>query len=288
MSGRVVGSSSGRRRIVARRASFAAAVTAIAITFFPQRALATDFELTGALGVESNGAFRGVKSTNMNPPVYGYLELVRGELLAGVFSNPVRIAGETTPLVLTYAAWKPSAGGYDLEIGARYYAFPGSTDFTFDFEPDGVIDHSGHKGLFEAQAGVRRIFKGGRVHLRAFYTPDDFAETGPSWYLNGEARASLGGGFDLRAAVGASLPSNDRFSQDYVDYRIGVHKSAFGLDMFLRYSDTAGFEGADNSVIVFGVERAWTIASSAGIEARRYDKIRNDWLIDKSLLGLRR
>ncbi len=288
MSGRVVGCCTGQGRVIARLAAIAIASFCGVIAVLPQSCHAAEFELTGALGLDTNGAFRGVKSRNMNPSVHGFLELVYGEFLAGVFSNPVRISVETTPLVLTYAAWKPSAGNYDFELGARYYAFPGSTDFTFDFEPDGIIDHAGHKGLFEAQAGVRRVFKGGRVHLRAFYTPDDFAETGPSWYLNGDARAAIAKGFDLRAAVGASFPSDTRFSQKYVDYRIGIYKSAFGLDMFIRYSDTAGLNGPDNSVFVFGFERSWTLASSEGARARRYDKIRNDWLIDKSLLGLTR
>jgi uncharacterized protein (TIGR02001 family) len=253
---------------------------------FAGEAAAAEYELTGALGLDSKGSFRGVKSQDLNPAVYGYVELVRGKMLAGVFSNPVKIQGEITPLVLTYAAWKPSVGRFDFEAGARYYTFPGSSDFTYDFNRDGIVDHAGHKGLFEAQAGVRRKFKGGRVHLRGFVTPDNFAETGPAWYFNGEARANIAHGFEARGGIGYSGFENTLYNDNYVDYDVGIYKSALGFDMYVRYSDTAGLAGSDNSIVVFGIERSFTLAASSGADRRRFDKIRNDWLVDKSRLGL--
>ncbi|MDZ7627560.1 MAG: TorF family putative porin [Parvularculaceae bacterium] len=271
------------------RACFCARAVALAVAFclgavLPARA--ADYSVTAALGLETTGAFRGVKSRKLNPSVYGYLEIAYGEGLFGVFSNPVSIAGETNALVLGYALWKPTLGKFDVEAGARYYSFPDSSDFTFDFDDDGVVDHRGHKGLFEAQAGVRRKFEGGRVHIRAFYTPDGFAETGPAWYVSNELRADLPFGVEARGAVGVSRFSDKRFNENYIDYDAGLYKSMFGFDMFLRYSDTAGLSGPDNSVVVFGIERALSLASSAAREDRRYDKIRNDWRIDKARLGV--
>lgn len=247
---------------------------------------AADYSVTAALGLETTGAFRGVKSRKLNPSVYGYLEIVYGEGLFGVFSNPVSIAGETNALVLGYALWKPSIGKVDFEAGGRYYSFPDSSDFTFDFDDDGVVDHRGHKGLFEAQAGVRRKFDGGRVHARAFYTPDGFAQTGPAWYFNNELRANLPLGLEARGAVGVSRFADKRFNENYIDYDAGLYKSMLGFDMFLRYSDTAGLSGPDNSVVVFGIERALSLDSSGARDRRRYEKIRNDWQIDKARLGI--
>ncbi len=283
MSGGTVSHDGKRRR---RRSGVACLALALFFAAAGGRAAAADYELTGALGLDSNGSFRGVKSTHLNPAVHGYVELVRGEMLAGVFSNPVKIQGELGALVLTYVAWKPSVGKVDFEAGARYYTFPGSSDFTYDFNRDGIVDHAGHKGLFEAQAGVRRKFKGGRVHLRGFFTPNDFGETGPAWYVNGEARARIAYGFEARGAVGVSGYSNPLYNDNYVDYRVGIYKSALGFDMYVRYSDTVGLGGRDNALVVFGFEKVFTLASSEGADRRRFDKIRNDWLVDKSLLGL--
>lgn len=270
-----------------RRACFCARVAAAALALgLATPAGAADYDVTAGLGLETTGAFRGVKSRKLNPSVYGYLEIAYGEGLFGVFSNPVSIAGESNALVLGYALWKPSIGKFDLEAGGRYYAFPDSSDFTFDFDDDGVVDHRGRKGLFEAQGGVRRKFDGGRVHIRAFYTPDGFARTGPAWYVNNELRADLPFAIEARGAVGVSRFSDKRFNENYVDYDAGLYKSMFGFDMFVRYSDTAGLSGPDNSVIVFGIERSLTLASSAARDDRRYEKIRNDWRLDKARLGL--
>ncbi len=276
--GTVKRSRSGARFCVLLALAAAAAIA-------PRGASAADFELTAAVGLDTNGTFRGSKSSGFRPASHAYVELVRGEMLAGVFANPVKIQGENRALLLTYASWKPSARKFDLEVGGRYYAFPASSEFTYDFDRDGVVDHSGRKGLFEAVVGVRRKFKRGRLHLRGFYTPDNFAETGPAWYLNGEARVALVHGFETRAAVGYSGFAEQRFNENYVDYRIGINKSALGFDMYVRYSDTAGLSGADNSAIIFGVERSFTLAASPGADDR-FEKIRNDWLIDKSLLGV--
>ncbi|MGD9800671.1 MAG: hypothetical protein AB7F91_10705 [Parvularculaceae bacterium] len=245
-----------------------------------------DYELVAALGLESDSAFRGARGDGFRPASYGYVEFARGRTLIGLFANPVEIQGETGPLILSYGFWKPRVGKVELEFGGRRYWFPGSSDFTYDFERDGVIDHAGAKGLFEAQAGVKRRFRNGRLHLRAFYTPDGFAETGAAWYVNGEARARLPRGFEARGSFGVSRFADDLYNDDYVDYRIALHKSLLGFDAFVSYSDTAGLGGRDNSLVLFGVERYFTLASSARDNDRRFDKIRNDWQIDKALLGL--
>lgn len=249
---------------------------------------AADYELAGALGLETTGVFRGVKSTRLNPSVYGYVELARGEMLIGVLANPVSIAGESNALVLGYGEWRPTFRGVGFEFGGQFYAFPDSSDFTYDLDRDGDVDHSGRKGLFEAKAGVEKKFDSGRVRLRAYYTPNGFAQTGSAWYAYGEGRLDLPLGFEARASGGASLIHDARYNNDYFDYNAGLYRRVRGLDLFVRYSDTAGLPGADNRVVVFGIEKAWTLASSARDERGRYRKILNDWSIDKSRLRLAR
>jgi hypothetical protein len=142
--------------------------------------------------------------------------------------------------------------------------------------------------LFEGVVSIKRTFTNGRLTARAFYTPDNFAETGPAWYFNGEARADIAAGFEARGNVGVSRFSNARYNDNYVDYNIGVYKSALGLDMFVRYSDTAGLYGADNGVVVFGVEKSWSVLSPQARSPDRYRKILNDWAVDKSLFAISR
>jgi len=58
--------------------------------------------------------------------------------------------------------------------------------------------------------------------------------------------------------------------------------------MFVRYSDTDGFYGMDNSAVVFGLEKMWSVRSPDGASRRRYRKILNDWVVDKSLFAVSR
>ena len=262
----------------------AAFPAAIFCAGFHASAQAEPYELIGAIGVETAGAFRGVKSDRPKPAVYGYAEFVRGDVVLGLFANPVYIQGERNALVLGYAEWRPSIGFAELQLGGQYYAFPDSSDFTYDLDGDGVVDHSGRKGLFEAKAGLQKKFNGGRLRLRVYYTPDGFAETGPAWYGYGEARTEIAHGFEARATFGVSRFDDLRYNENYADYSVGLFKSIGGFDVFVRYSDTAGLSGPDNRAVIFGVERFFTLASSERDERRRYRKIINDWRIDKSRL----
>ncbi len=247
------------------------------------------FAVTAGLGVETVSVYRGVKSTKLNPSVYGYVEIERGDIYGGFVTTPSSIAGEIRPFVLGYGGYAPSAGAFDLNIGARYYAFPASSPFDFDLDADGVIDHSGRKGFYEGFAGVKREFGKLEVRARAFYAPNVFAETGGAAYANARVKAAIAHGFDLRADFGVSAFERSQFNDDYVDYGVGVFKTLFGLDMFVRYSDTSGLSGSDDRVVVFGIEKAWSLADGAAKHSYLHRKIRNrHWTTDKSVFRINR
>lgn len=246
----------------------------------------TPFTVTGTLGVDSVSAFRGVKSTKLNPSVFGAVELERGDVFAGVFTNPTSIAGEVRPLAVTYVGYSPRVGKFDLGAGARYYAFIASSDFSFDLDDDGVIDHTGKKGFSEVFASVSRNVGALNFRARAFYAPNVFAETGGALYLNGRVKAPLGAGFDIQGDFGVSEFEREQFNDEYIDYGVSVYKSVRGFDLYLRYSNTTGLAGTDDRLVAFGIERSWSFSPEADRRERMRRKILNrDWSGDKALFG---
>lgn len=247
-----------------------------------------DYDVTIAVGLDSTGVFRGVKSRKLNPSVYGLMEVSIEDFYGGAYASPVSIAGETSPLLLGYVGYQPDVLGLELNFIARYYAFVGSSDLGIDDTGDGVVDRFGRLGVFETGVSATKRYESGRVSARFFYTPNSLGETDPAYYFNAEVRRDLVYGFELRAHGGVSRYENVRFNEDYADYGVGVYKSIFGFDTFLRYSDTTGLTGSDDRVIVFGIERSFGVASSDRDRLRRFRKIRNDFSLDKSLLSIGR
>ena len=252
----------------------------------PAAALFNGVKVTGALGVETVNVFRGQKSRKLNPSVYARFEVERGDVFAGVRSSPSSIQGEVRPSMIAYVGAERAIGSFDLQIGGRYYSFPASSPFTIDFENDGIIDHIGDKAFFEANAGATTNVGPVRIDVRAYYAPDFFADTGSSLYLYTRARTDIGQGFELRINGGASRFGEKKFHDNYAHYGVSLHKTAYGFDFFLGYSDTLGVEGVDDRVVVFGIEKSWTLADGVSDAERRRRKIRNrDWRIDKELFG---
>lgn len=243
------------------------------------------YEVTAVLGVDSTSVFRGTKSQKLNPSVYGVFEIERGEIYGGIYASPTSIQNELTSLLVGYWGYTQSVAGVDWTVGGRYYSFPGTSDFAFDLDNDGTPEKIGRKGLLEVYLKAKKSLGPVTVAMAGNFSPDTFGETGKAYYVVGSADIDIGDGFELRGHLGRSLHEDQIYNDNYTDYAAGVYKSLFGLDLFLRYSNTAGLAGADNSVFVFGVEKAWTVASSE-IDYDRYlrHKIRNDIRIDKLLL----
>jgi len=271
------------RRLM-RQVAAALAVACASLGAAPGRAL--EDEVVVGVGVDSIGVFRGVRSRKLNPSPYVFVEGASGPFVVGAFASPVSIDDRAQSLVLAYASAEQAVHGFDLSVGGRYYAFTDPREFVFDFNDDGVAEHAGKKHLFEAGVSLARDFGGGRAKFSAYYTPDGFARTGPGLYAIGEVRADLFDGVQLRANGGVSRFRDDLYNDDYADIGIGLFKSAWGFDFYLKYSDTIALAGSDDRTLAFGIERAFTLFSSGGAQRRRMRKILNDWSIDKSQLGV--
>ena len=251
-------------------------------------AFGRDFDVIVALGLETNGVFRGVKSRKLNPSVYGLLEVTSEAFYGGAYTNAVHIAGETSPLLLGYAGYKPEALGLTFDVGARYYAFVSSEDIAFDDDKDGAFDRFGRKGVFETKLGARKETQWGRITSSFYYTPSTVGETGSAYYVTTELRRKLWSDFELRTDFGYSWHGDSNYHDDYADFGVGVFKSALGFDMFLRYSDTFGLSGSDDRIVVFGIERSLGIISRAGMRTRLFEKIRNDIELNKNSIRIGR
>lgn len=244
-------------------------------------------DVSFGVGMETTGAFRGVRSRDLNPAVYGYAEFWYENFYLGGYTNPVRIAGDKGPLVVSYIGYNPRWGDVAIDIGVRNYAFVGIENIPIDEDGDDQPDRLGNLGLFEGKVAVTKYFSSGRVSARFFVTPDMLGETGAAYYLSTEARKKLPEGFELRADISASLYDDKRFHNDYADYGVSLHKSLGGFDMFVRYSDTAGLPGPDNRLFVFGIEKSFGIYSSDSALERRMRKIYNSDDFPKSLISPR-
>jgi uncharacterized protein (TIGR02001 family) len=242
------------------------------------------FEATATLSVDSVGVFRGIKARRLNPSVYAELELVLGKFYGGLFAQAVGFENETVPLFYGYAGWTPSALGFDFDLGAGYYSFPGSSLYEIDIDDDGVTDHAGKKELVEPYAGLARSFGFAEAEFYAFYTPSNFGRTGEAWYYAGDITVPVAKGFDFVAHYGASEFANDVLNDDYSDYSVGLEKSHWGFDFALKYSNAADLAGGDEEAVIFSISRDFTLASSERRMDRRMKKIRNDFVIDKARL----
>ncbi len=255
----------------------------------PAMAGGEDYEIGVAFGVDSVSVFRGQKSSSLNPSVSTIVTVRRGDFYGGMFVTPSKIAGEIRPFVLGYVGYGSSIGELDWDVGARYYSFPDSSDFVIDLDNDGIPENVGRKGFYEGLAGASFPIGEATLSANVFYSPNVFGETGGALYISSGLNIPIGAEFDLRGTISFSEFSNDLFNEDYADYSVGLYREFFGLDMFLRYSDTLGFPGADDRVLVFGVEKSWTLASSNKDRDQHYRKIHNNLVIDKSqILGVGR
>ncbi|NOX94749.1 MAG: hypothetical protein GXP04_06515 [Alphaproteobacteria bacterium] len=241
-----------------------------------------DYDIGVAFGVDSVSVFRGQKSSSLNPSVSAIVTVERGDFFGGMFVTPSKIAGEVRPFVLGYVGYGSSIGEFDWNVGGRYYSFPDSSDFVIDLDKDGIPENVGRKGFYEGLVGASIPIGEATLSANVFYSPNVFGETGGAVYISGGLKIPIGAEFDLRGTIGFSEFANDLFNEDYMDYAIGIHREFIGLDMFLRYSDTLGFPGVDDRVLVFGVEKSWTLASSDKDRDRRNRKIHNNMAIDKS------
>jgi uncharacterized protein (TIGR02001 family) len=246
-----------------------------------------DWEIIATLGVDSTGSFRGILEDRVNPNPWAALDIERGDFYIGAFASPVGFDEGTVPFAGGYGGYAPTAFGFDFNFGGTYYSFPGSAPLAIDLNGDMLPENVGKKALFEAFAGASKTWRFAEVELLAFYSPNTFGETGESQYYAAELTVPLPHAFEFAAHYGVSEFANDLYNDDYTDYSVGVKRSLFGFDLGLRYSNVADLADADEEAIIFTLSREFSILSPDAARERRYRKVRNNWVLDKSLLGIR-
>jgi uncharacterized protein (TIGR02001 family) len=144
-------------------------------------------EVTGNVAIASDYAFRGISQTLEKPAIQGGLDLgLPSSLYAGVWGSSVNfgedlLAGPRAQMELDfYGGIAPSISGFDVDLGAIYYAYPGAA---------GGRDYN----FFEAYAGVGRGFGVVSTGLDVAYSPDFFGGSGAGLWTGASASAEVPG-----------------------------------------------------------------------------------------------
>lgn len=108
---------------------------AVAAFGFAGSAMAQDeagIKLTGEIGVVSDYRYRGLSLSGEDPAIQGglTLELPQG-FYAGVWGSNIEDTDGADIEVDLLAGYAFSAGGFDFDVGAVYYAYPGGDDLNY-------------------------------------------------------------------------------------------------------------------------------------------------------------
>ena len=198
------------------------------------------------VGIASDYVFRGVSQTDEEGQVYAGADATAGDFYAGVWGSNVKFAGDadTEVEVDLYGGWRPQVAGYDLDLGALYYAYPG--------QPSGA-----EYDYFELKAAGSRSIGPVSGGLAAYWTPEYFAQAGNALYLEANAGVEVGPGALITGALGRQEIDA---GGDYTTWNLGLALSLTdNLTLDGRYWDTdAEALGAIyDSRVVFGLKAAF-------------------------------
>jgi uncharacterized protein (TIGR02001 family) len=185
------------------------------VTFSGSVALVSDYTFRGISQTYEDFAIQGgVTGTVVDPGVYfGFWgsSLDFGEATA---------ADRAVTEVDLLGGWKGSLGGAaDADIGVIYYAYPGTGD-TYEYN------------FVELALGLSRAFSDVTAGLKGYWSPDYFAASGSSFYLNGSLGATAGS-VSFAGALGYQwIEENSTFgTPDYLDYSVGATLSTLGIGL---------------------------------------------------------
>jgi uncharacterized protein (TIGR02001 family) len=210
------------KRFVSGAAGVAAAILLSALG---SEAYGQEVEVSGNVAIASDYAFRGISQTLEKPAVQGGFDLsVPVGLYAGVWGSSVNFGedlagGARAQMELdVYGGFAPSVGGFDLDVGLLYYAYPGAfSGYNYDF--------------FEAYGGLARTFGPLTAGLVGAWSPDFFAASGRGLLGAVEISAAAPGWpVGLDASVGRQIiEDNEAFgTPDYTVWSIGLSTELFG------------------------------------------------------------
>jgi uncharacterized protein (TIGR02001 family) len=199
---------------------------------------------TGNITLASDYKFRGFTQTRYKPTLQGGFDYASksGFYIGNWNSNVEQSLYNGASLEMdVYGGYKGTAGALSYDLGAIYYAYPGSTGVKIDNK--------------EVYVGIGM----GPVTAKLFYSVDDYfstqelfkaanpGQTGGSTkgttYLDLAATHDLGGGWGINGHVGfLSLKNgtaNGLIGNSVTDYKVGLTKDISGWVVGLSYLTTS-------------------------------------------------
>lgn len=220
------------------RGSFGAIATGAVLLFAGAGEVNAQVEFSGNAAVLSDYTYRGISQTLEEPAIQGGIDasLPQG-LYVGVWGSSVNFGedlegGARAQVELdVYGGIAQSIGGFDVDLGALYYAYPGAAD-------------SRNYNFLEIGANLGRAFGPVSAGLTGAWSPDFYAGSGTGLYGAGSLSfgvpntpLSLDGGVGYQA-----IEKNDLFgTPDYLSWNVGALLEVYGLGI------GAGLTGTDLS-----------------------------------------
>jgi uncharacterized protein (TIGR02001 family) len=203
----------------------AAALTCLAATPAAGQDAEDPVSFAGSVALVSDYTFRGISQTYEEFAIQGG---VTGTTEPGIYFGfwgssldfgEAAAADRAVTEVDLLGGWKGSLGFADLDVGGIYYWYPGTGD-TYDYD------------FLELALGLSRAFSGVTAGLKGFWSPDYFAASGTSFYLNGSLGATAGS-VSFAGALGYQwIEENGTFgTPDYLDYSVGATLSTLGIGL---------------------------------------------------------
>jgi uncharacterized protein (TIGR02001 family) len=199
-------------------------------------------QVQGNVSLATDYIFRGVTQTDNGPAISGGFDIEGDGFYAGVWGSSVDFSDDTTMELDLYGGFTTSAGGFDLDLGGIYYAYPDSPSA------------GGDQNFVELYGGVSRQLGLVAWDAKLSWSPDFYLESGSAWYLETGGGIEVAGGIVVDARIGVSR-FEDMPAADYEDYQIGISGAVFeSVGWDLRYHDVSG--GGDDA-LVFSISQSF-------------------------------
>lgn len=236
-------------------------VTAIVLTLAATaEAGAQAVEVSGNISLGSDYTFRGISQTLEEPVVQGGLDLAGPSgVYVGMWGSSVNFgeedlaAGPRAQMELDfYGGIAPSISGFDLDLGAVYYAYPGAaSSFNYNF--------------YELYAGIGRGFGPVGAGVDVAYSPDFFGSSGTGLWTGVSASAAFEGlPVTFEGMFGRqTIEDNDAWgTPNYTAWSIGAGTDLLGTTLGAmvtgtNLSEAQCFEGTQlcNTRVIFSLTR---------------------------------
>ena len=195
-------------------------------------------DISANVALTTNYLFRGISQTgedHVSPAIQGGLDWSHDSgFYLGAWGSNVQLAdfnkngltGKTADMELDlYGGFGgETSGGLGYDAGLLYYVYPNTDKLDF----------------LEIYGGVTYTFGTVNTGVTGYYSPDYFAETGSSFYINFAADMPLPADFTAAGSIGYQwIDDNNTFgTPDYLDWKVGVSHPFLGIDVALDLAGT--------------------------------------------------